>query len=114
MKRYTIRYRWTDRAGQVALIVDDGRGTAYLVSDGRLQARLAGDDASGRLARLLAGRGTWAPVPEASPHTLDGLHRLTAAPASRDRSRGGLEQDRRHGQPTAERAALVEPSAGQA
>jgi hypothetical protein len=90
MPQYTVRYRCDDRSGRVALIVDDEYGIAHLFSDGRLRDRLAGDGASARLARRLADRGAWVPVPEVSPYTIHDLRRLIAAPASRDGSRCAL------------------------
>ena len=90
MPHYIVRYRCDDRSGRVALIVDDEYGTAHLFSDGRLHDRLVGDGASARLARRLATRGTWVPVPRVSPYTIEGLRRLTAPPASRDGSRCAL------------------------
>lgn len=81
MTHYTIHYRCGIQDGRIALIVEDGRGDAYLFSGGRLQARLAGSGACARLASVL-GRGVvCAPVPAAAPHTLDGLRRLTAPTA---------------------------------
>ena len=87
MTSYTIRFRCADRGGRTALIVEDEQGGALLFSDGRLCDGLVGDGASARLARRLATRGTWVPVPRVSPYTIEGLRRLTAPPASRDGSR---------------------------
>lgn len=92
MTRYTIRYRCADRGGRTALIVEDEQGDAHLFSDGRLRDRLVGDGASARLARRLAIRGTWVPVPRVSPYTIEGLRHLTAQFAPRDRSRPGARQ----------------------
>ena len=92
MTRYTIRYRSTGRTGVTALIVEDEQGGAHLFSGGRLRDRLVGDGASDRLARRLAIRGTWVPVPRVSPYTIEGLRHLTAPPALRDRSRPGARQ----------------------
>ncbi len=92
MTRYTIRYRCADRGGRTSLIVEDEQGGAHLFSDGRLRDRLVGDGASARLARRLATRGSWVPVPRVSPYTIEGLRRLTAPPAPRDRSRTGARQ----------------------
>ena len=90
MPHYTVRYRCDVRPGRVALIVEDEDGTAHLFSDGRLRNRLAGDGASARLARRLADRGAWVPVPEVVPYTIHDLRRLIPAPASRDGSRCAL------------------------
>ena len=86
MPQYTIRYRCGDRHGRIALIVVDGRGDAFLFSEGRLQARLAGSDASARLASALGSGDACTPVPEVAPYTLDGLRYLTAPPEQRRRS----------------------------
>ena len=75
---YSIRYRYGDWRGQSALIVDDGRGNAYLFSGGRLQAGLTGSGACVRLARMLGRIGMCAPVPDAILYTLDSLGQLTA------------------------------------
>ena len=89
MTRYTIWYRCAAREGRTALIVEDEQGTAHLFSDGRLRDRFVGNGASARLARRLATRGTWVPVPQVSPYTIEGLRRLIAPPTPRDRSRAG-------------------------
>jgi hypothetical protein len=60
MTQYTIRYRYGNWRGRIALIVDDGRGNAYLVSGGRLQARLTGSGACVQLARMLSRIGVCA------------------------------------------------------
>ncbi len=75
--RYTIRYRCEGSRGQIALIVEDGAGMAYLFGDGQLQGRFRGDDACAFLARKLAGSGAWTPVPRVTPYTLSGLRQLT-------------------------------------
>ncbi len=76
--RYAIRYRCEGSRGQVALIVEDNTGAAYLFSDGRLQGRFRGTDACEFLARQHAGSGSWTPVPRVAPYTLAGLRHLTA------------------------------------
>jgi hypothetical protein len=78
MTQYTIRYRYGNWRGRIALIVDDGLGNAYLFSGGRLQARLTGGGACAQLARMLNRIGVCAPVPETTPYTLDSLRQLTA------------------------------------
>ncbi len=92
MTSYTIRFRCADRGGRTALIVEDEQGDALLFSGGRLRDRLVGAGASARLARRLATRGTWVPVPRVSPYTVEGLRRITAPPTPRDRSRTGARQ----------------------
>ena len=78
MTQYTIRYRYSDGRGRIALIVDDGQGNAYLFSGGRLQAGLTGSGACVRLARMLGRIGMCAPVPDTIFYTLDSLRQLTA------------------------------------
>ena len=78
---YVIRYRCGRDRGATALIVEDGRGTAYLFSDGSLQSSLRGAHAPARLARMMARLGSWTPVPEVLPYTLDGLRRIAGQPA---------------------------------
>ena len=78
MTRYTVRYRCDAGRGRAALIVDDGRGAAYLFSGGQLQARLRGHHAASRLARLLGPQARCASVQEAPPYTTEELRRLAA------------------------------------
>ncbi len=82
MKRYTIRYRATDRRGQTVLIVDDARGTPYLFAGESLQRPVTGADAGAALARQLAHEAIWLRVPAVSPYTLAELRHLLAAPGT--------------------------------
>lgn len=82
MDRYTIRYRCGDLHGQIALIVDDARGDAYLFCGGCLQVRQTGHGAGARLAHLIGRRAACVPVPEVAPYTLDDLQHLAAPTAS--------------------------------
>lgn len=79
---YYVRYRCGYGGGNTALIVEDEHRTAYLFSDGWLQSKVEGDDATPRLARLMRRHGHWSPLPEVPPYTIDGLRRLTGAAAS--------------------------------
>ena len=75
--RYTIRYRREGSGGQLALLVEDSVGVAYLFSDGQLQGRFRGHGAREFLAQQLAESGVWTPVPQVAPYTLVGLRHLT-------------------------------------
>lgn len=80
---YAIRFRCADRDGEIALILEDGRGAAYLFSGGALQVRLTGGGAPARLARLLERSAACAamPVPEVALYTLDELYHLVPTQA---------------------------------
>ncbi|MDP9374173.1 MAG: hypothetical protein M3Q65_17305 [Chloroflexota bacterium] len=75
---YTVRYRrcWTD--GDIALIVQDEQGRAYLFVGGRLRA-LPGGKVPAHLAWAIGPRNRWTSVPKVAPYTLEGLLRLTGA-----------------------------------
>ena len=90
MRHYIIRYRCDDPFGQVALIVDDECGTAHFFRDGQLRDQLTGEGTSTRLARRLAARGPWVPVPEVHPYTIADLRRLTARSAAHEPARHGF------------------------
>lgn len=79
MEQYTIRYRATNAHGRTALIVEDGVRAAYVYCGGGLQVSLPlgnQDDATGRLAALLAHQSVVVAVPSAASYSLDGLRRV--------------------------------------
>ena len=85
MDDYTVRYRCDDGRGGV-LLVEDDQGRAYLFSQGALQLRLSGADASARLAGLLARRAPCTPVSAAPPYKLAGLRRVAQTPPGHEDS----------------------------
>ena len=77
MTRYTIRYRATDRLGQIRLLVEDACGARYLFRDGRLHETWP-PASPGHLGDTDLDGDAWRVVPLVDPYTLDELRRLTA------------------------------------
>lgn len=79
LDRYTIRYRCRKPTGDVALLVEDSRGTIYLYASGTLQLRWIERAARTRLGHLVASDRSWLPVPSVAPYSIEELHDLTGA-----------------------------------
>jgi hypothetical protein len=78
-EEYVVRYRTTDAFGNLALIVTDRQGTAYLYAAGALQFRAADDETGERMIGRLGTPERWESLATDKVYALDALARLAGA-----------------------------------